>query len=103
MSADARFIDALLLAGSGPRGHGFERGSRLQTSVRIRHTYDMSSSSNSDVNELCSQSELQPAKQADLPNPADLDRSERLRDELRGVTTEHAIPPRLEDEGQSGG
>lgn len=34
---------------------------------------------------------------------ANLDRSERLRDELKGVTTEHALPPRLEDEGQSGG
>ena len=33
----------------------------------------------------------------------DLDRSERLRDQIQGVTTEHASPPRLEDEGQSGG
>jgi hypothetical protein len=37
------------------------------------------------------------------PKPEDLDRSERLRDEVKGVTTEHAFPPRLEDEGQSGG
>lgn len=35
--------------------------------------------------------------------PNDLDRSQRLRDEIKGVTTEHAFPPRLEDEGQSGG
>ena len=44
---------------------------------------------------------------ADAPKDAeslrDLDRSERLRDEIKGVTTEHAFPPRLEDEGQSGG
>ncbi len=26
-----------------------------------------------------------------------------LRDRVRGQTTEHAWPPRLEDEGQSGG
>jgi len=29
--------------------------------------------------------------------------SNSLRDQLRGETTEHAVPPRLEDEGQSGG
>ena len=33
----------------------------------------------------------------------DLDRSQRLRDQIRGETTEHALPSRLEDEGQSGG
>jgi hypothetical protein len=38
-----------------------------------------------------------------FPKPEDLDRSERLRDEIQGVTSEHALPPRLEDEGQSGG
>jgi hypothetical protein len=38
-----------------------------------------------------------------LPKPEDLDRSDRLRDDIQGVTTEHAFPPRLEDEGQSGG
>ena len=32
------------------------------------------------------------------PNESDL-----LRDQLKGETTEHADPPRLEDEGQSGG
>ena len=32
------------------------------------------------------------------PNDSDL-----LRDELKGRTSEHAKPPRLEDEGQSGG
>ncbi|MBV8897241.1 MAG: hypothetical protein JO051_12065 [Acidobacteriaceae bacterium] len=32
------------------------------------------------------------------PNDAD-----RLRNQIRGQTTEHATPPRLEDEGQSGG
>ncbi len=26
-----------------------------------------------------------------------------LRDRIRGQTDEHALPPRLEDEGQSGG
>jgi hypothetical protein len=33
----------------------------------------------------------------------DLNNSVLLRDRLRGETTEHADPPRLEDEGQSGG
>jgi hypothetical protein len=33
-------------------------------------------------------------------DPAD---SHLLRDQLKGQTTEHATPPRLEDEGQSGG
>jgi hypothetical protein len=33
-------------------------------------------------------------------DPAD---SRLLRDQLKGQTTEHAMPPRLEDEGQSGG
>jgi len=32
------------------------------------------------------------------PNDSDL-----LRDKLKGQTLEHAKPPRLEDEGQSGG
>ena len=36
----------------------------------------------------------------DSPDPND---SELLRDELKGETHEHAKPPRLEDEGQSGG
>jgi len=29
--------------------------------------------------------------------------SDALRDQIKGQTTEHADPPRLEDEGQSGG
>lgn len=32
------------------------------------------------------------------PNDSNL-----LRDQIKGQTTEHATPPRLEDEGQSGG
>lgn len=36
----------------------------------------------------------------DLLDPAN---SHLLRDQLKGQTTEHATPPRLEDEGQSGG
>jgi hypothetical protein len=35
--------------------------------------------------------------------PDDPNDSEALRDQLKGQTTEHADPPRLEDEGQSGG
>lgn len=37
-------------------------------------------------------------KSSDDPNDSDA-----LRDQLKGQTTEHAEPPRLEDEGQSGG
>jgi hypothetical protein len=38
-------------------------------------------------------------------NPADTDPadSDLLRDELKGQTVRHAVPARLEDEGQSGG
>jgi hypothetical protein len=35
--------------------------------------------------------------------PIYLTDSNTLRDQLRGQTTEHADPPRFEDEGQSGG
>jgi hypothetical protein len=35
--------------------------------------------------------------------PEDPHDSEALRDQLKGQTSEHAKPPRLEDEGQSGG
>ena len=63
----------------------------------------MSDPSKFDINQLSSQPECDSAKPSEIPNPADLDRSARMRDEVRGVTTEHAIPPRLEDEGQSGG
>jgi hypothetical protein len=37
---------------------------------------------------------------SESPDPND---SRLLRDQLKGQTTEHASPPRLEDEGQSGG
>jgi len=33
----------------------------------------------------------------------DVNDSNLLRDQVKGQTTEHASPPRLEDEGQSGG
>ncbi len=39
-------------------------------------------------------------EQPETLDPAD---SHLLRDQLKGQTTEHASPPRLEDEGQSGG
>ena len=39
-----------------------------------------------------------PPDDQDDPNDSDA-----LRDQLKGQTTEHAEPPRLEDEGQSGG
>jgi hypothetical protein len=38
-----------------------------------------------------------------LNHPNDPNDSDTLRDRLKGQTTEHADPPRLEDEGQSGG
>ena len=37
------------------------------------------------------------------PAPLDPNDSNRVRDKIKGQTTEHADPPRLEDEGQSGG
>jgi hypothetical protein len=39
----------------------------------------------------------------DEPESMDPNDSDLLRDELKGETVEHAKPPRLEDEGQSGG
>jgi len=39
----------------------------------------------------------------DEPESPDPNDSDLLRDELKGETVEHAKPPRLEDEGQSGG
>jgi hypothetical protein len=39
----------------------------------------------------------------DVPESLDPNDSDMLRDQLRGETAEHARPPRLEDEGQSGG
>jgi hypothetical protein len=46
--------------------------------------------------------EPNPAESAPEPAP-DPNDSDTLRDRLKGETTEHAKPPRLEDEGQSGG
>jgi hypothetical protein len=40
------------------------------------------------------------AEDAETLDPND---SNLLRDQVKGQTTEHANPPRLEDEGQSGG
>jgi hypothetical protein len=46
----------------------------------------------------------EPDEQTIAPEPPDdPNDSETLRDQLKGQTTEHADPPRLEDEGQSGG
>jgi hypothetical protein len=39
-------------------------------------------------------------EKAETRDPND---SNLLRDQVKGQTTEHATPPRLEDEGQSGG
>jgi hypothetical protein len=39
----------------------------------------------------------------DVPDSLDPNNSDLLRDQLRGETVNHATPPRLEDEGQSGG
>ena len=39
----------------------------------------------------------------DSPEPVDPNQSDLLRDKLKGQTDEHADPPRLEDQGQSGG
>ena len=39
----------------------------------------------------------------DEPESLDPNDSDLLRDQLKGETVEHAKPPRLEDEGQSGG
>ena len=43
------------------------------------------------------------AKYPEGQEPIDPNDSNRLPDQIKGQTTEHAIPPRLEDEGQSGG
>ena len=42
----------------------------------------------------------EPEDQTEVLDPND---SNLLRDRIRGQTDEHAQPPRLEDEGQSGG
>jgi hypothetical protein len=45
----------------------------------------------------------QGATEASPDDSNDPNDSEVLRDQLKGQTTEHAEPARLEDEGQSGG
>jgi len=45
----------------------------------------------------------EPGSENDPPEPTDPNDSDLLRDKLKGQTLEHAVPPRLEDEGQSGG
>jgi hypothetical protein len=47
--------------------------------------------------------EKKPTNQSEPPEPLDPNDSDLLRDNLKGQTLEHAVPPRLEDEGQSGG
>ena len=47
--------------------------------------------------------EQQALSDDESPEALDPNDSNLLRDQLKGVTTEHASPPRLEDEGQSGG
>jgi hypothetical protein len=44
-----------------------------------------------------------PDAEDDNGDSLDPNDSDMLRDQLRGETAEHAKPPRLEDEGQSGG
>jgi hypothetical protein len=43
------------------------------------------------------------ANENDQPESLDPNDSDLLRDQLKGETVIHASPPRLEDEGQSGG
>jgi hypothetical protein len=45
----------------------------------------------------------EPEDSEKAPDSTDPNDSDALRDQLKGQTTEHAKPPRLEDEGQSGG
>ena len=46
------------------------------------------------------QPDVDPEKTESDYDPND---SDALRDQVKGQTSEHAKPPRLEDEGQSGG
>jgi hypothetical protein len=46
---------------------------------------------------------LSDSSEAEPEIPDDPNDSDAVRDQLKGQTTEHAKPPRLEDEGQSGG
>lgn len=39
----------------------------------------------------------------EAPERIDPNDTDRLREQIKGQTKEHASPPRLEDEGQSGG
>jgi hypothetical protein len=52
--------------------------------------------------ETASEDEQAPAGE-EKPETLDPNESNLLRDQVKGQTTEHATPPRLEDEGQSGG
>ncbi len=47
--------------------------------------------------------EPDPALEHENPELLDPNDTDRLREQIKGQTTEHATPPRLEDEGQSGG
>ncbi|MGA8029871.1 MAG: D-TA family PLP-dependent enzyme [Bryobacteraceae bacterium] len=64
----------------------------------IRHTGMMSESR--PVTEL---KEVDGREGDEEPGILDPNDSNLLRDQIKGQTTEHATPPRLEDEGQSGG
>jgi len=44
-----------------------------------------------------------PGNRDDTQESLDPNDSDLLRDQLRCGTSEHAMPPRFEDEGQSGG
>jgi hypothetical protein len=44
-----------------------------------------------------------PESAEENPDALDPNDTNLLRDQVKGQTTEHATPPRLEDEGQSGG
>ena len=46
---------------------------------------------------------VEPEKRNDDPESLDPNDSALERDQLKGQATQHAKPPRLEDEGQSGG
>jgi hypothetical protein len=49
------------------------------------------------------QQSAEPQKKSDEPESVDPNDSALERDQLKGQTTQPAKPPRLEDEGQSGG
>ena len=65
---------------------------------RLRQTINMKSDRRGNVPDSQLQDpEQRPSQEVD-PNDTD-----RLKNQIRGQTKEHADPPRLEDEGQSGG